>query len=201
MKTLLCTLGIGMVLLGSGCTTSALYKEPGSLHRPFADPHLRLFATEQGQVLVDYTEIYGRKQKTRRRAYWLDPIQVMGREVIVPAPEFVEVSELAALREIPVTAVAANSNAVPAGQGVRGVYRAGTFSIHEGGSVHGPYQLPIYESRRSSLQRVALTPLAVATDVAVGGTIVTMVTMGTAGALLVGGIPAAEAAVAAAALD
>lgn len=165
---------ISAVVLLDGCATSALWSERAYCE-PSAVPELRLsFNSEKEDVLVQYQEIDDRSFKPRERAYFLYQNQkklATGRKPAFTKPEkaggliplliVTPEEHTAQVRELELYAVAETNSP--------------TFAVYSKDRELGVHDLPVYGERMQLAGQVALTPLAVAADVIVVGTVVLII--------------------------
>lgn len=150
----------------SGLATSMVWRI-GSYH-PAADPQLRLSAPpDNGDVLVQYQECFAGATNARPRAYWLLAYELRkadGGEP--PAPHFVDTKKIKGLLPVPQVCPA---NPPPT-NGFSYCLQADrrSFEMWVSGALGRGYTLPEYSAAPpATAGRVALTPLAVATDTAI----------------------------------
>lgn len=160
------------MLLTSGCTT-ALWDQKTFAHRyQPADPaNLRLFYSSKRQdILVQYDKLTVPENTTRTRSYWLGQYMTLAnpdRE-----PHFVSAKKSRGLTPIPITDSLTNS-APPDPLKLFAVARPDDdfFTLYLGNGPSDPYQLPKYKDPTQRVKQIALTPMAVGTDVTVFGAI------------------------------
>jgi len=156
--------------LGAGCVTHALWEEK-SFHAA-DEPRLNLsLVPPANDILVEYVEQYGETAKTRPRAYWLFAYTLRQKEKTKPA--FVHPD--ATLERVPVPLLRGleGTNSLPAGYCALPLAYDQGFYLWKDGQQVGRFDLPIYFARpRATAGRIALTPLAVAADVVIVGTVV-----------------------------
>jgi hypothetical protein len=164
----------------SGCATKALWTCSALDNRvePAAKPNLRLYATTSPpDFLVIYDASSGRKHTNSTRAYFLN--QNLERIRSERAPHFVDVELAHGLPPVPVFysspvfdwSLVYGTNQ-PSRPFAVSDAKAQSFTLYfrDGGSEF--YHLPIYSDGTVNFTRVALTPLAVTSDVIlVGGEI------------------------------
>jgi len=114
---------------------------------------------------VCYDELCGKSTKVYRKAYWLFEYDAQTKH---PKPHFTRPETLHRMTPIPVRDIS-ETNSVPA-SGYAGFTEGGSnrFRLWRDGQPLGGYNLPVYNGAPpASFWRVGLTPLAVATDVAI----------------------------------
>jgi hypothetical protein len=127
---------------------------------PSPDPKLALSQTPQG-ILVQYDAVWERNGEVHRRAYLLKPNSK--RVASGHKPVFIDPAKAgpqAAIQLFPPAAGEASPFEVYA------VCSSNfcTFTLHRGGQILGPCDLPVYKDRNETAKQVALTPLAVTGD-------------------------------------
>lgn len=161
--------------LESGCTYAlwtngnlVAYKEPAQ------NPDLHLFKSGRRQdYLVVYHEHSERTDSVHKRAYWLGQSQT--RVEKQRAPVFVRQNRIHKLTAIPVF------YSIPEGtNAARSLYAVcdtnkGAFTIYSGSHRIGSYDFPVYRDHWGTVEKAALTPVAVTVDIAVVGAIVAVV--------------------------
>ena len=172
------TLGVaGLSLFLSGCLTPALWKESDLVDhfKPASDARVQLFAKpDHTGVLVLYDETHEERDSVRRRAFFLKPneIKLQERE----RPQFTNPAAAAKLQPVPLIGHdATGTNAPPDQLQVRLSEDGHRFTLLERGEERGAYDLPVYPSRGTTAVRVLLTPLAVAGDAALVGSVVGLI--------------------------
>jgi hypothetical protein len=164
--------GLSLVLMlsflisQSGCTYALwndgyldVYKEPAP------NPDLHLFhSQERDDFLVVYREQSDRSNAIRTRAYWLYSNQNrLNREL---HPIFVSKKPTQNLPVIPVfSSWPDNADTNHSFYAVYGTNQ--TFTLFSGARSIGSYTLPAYPDRRSTAEKVALTPVTVTIDAVV----------------------------------
>lgn len=158
------------------CLTRKLWNHPAFevRHVPAVNPALQLFeAPQRGDVLVRYDELTTWKDDIRPRAYWLQenlPRVTSGRK-----PRFVPLAAADKLTPIPI----ATTNLAPARHAIIDA-RDGSFALHAPNAPPQYHSLPSYPDTPARLQRLLLTPFAVAADAVQVGLV-----LGTAGLLAI----------------
>jgi len=182
LRLLLICSGAG--LLG-GCATNALWQEGNfaSFHEPCYPPNLCLFeAKSRGDVLVEYDEAANNKAGGRRRAYWL--FQNVERTEDRCKPRFLPSQIDPGFHSIPL--FAAEQAGQPPQLASRGslyavvatngfdfeLYTIQASSVGESTQRLGCFQLPVYQDGSARTKKLLLTPLAVAADLTIVGSLV-----------------------------
>lgn len=161
---------IALPLLTGGCATNALWNKAqlDAWNEPAANSKLQLFdASQQKDFLVVYEEYSERHDSTRTRAYFLNQNEMrveQGRK-----PHFVSAQLSRELLTIPVweTLPLANTTFPPTVYAVISTNKQ-SFTIYsnEQGTNH---DLPVYNDGWGRTDRIALTPVAVVTDLTIIG--------------------------------
>ena len=140
---------------------------------PMPNPNLQVSsAKDHKDYLVQYEEQRDRDAKIKRRAYWLYANQ--SRINAGKKPKFIDPPKVGELQAIPVETNAvvdvSITNAVP----VRVVLLSDQrhFTIIANGAEVGSFVLPAYADSTSRAELIALTPVTVVTDAAIGVAIV-----------------------------
>ncbi len=157
-----------IVPIGNGCTY-ALWTNGGldNYKEPAPNPNLRLYASRQGQdVLVVYSEYSERHETLHARAYWLGRNQ--DRVAKQRAPVFVRQETVRHLPVVPLF------SAMPDGAIYAGYYAVcqtnqQSFTLYSGSDEVGFYELPVYKDRQGTVEKIALTPVALTADATVAG--------------------------------
>jgi hypothetical protein len=174
-----------MAISLTGCETvkeySLSYKlwsnsEMSSFAEPASDPRLALFANRGGEdVLVQYDETSEKKERIRRRAYFLEP----NTERIAQhkKPRFVDPQGIATMNPVPQSQTRAGVTNVGPGQTSLAAWSENgrDFSLLRNGEVEGPFALPVYRESNGTLVRVTLTPFAVAGDTVMVGMVAAVI--------------------------
>lgn len=175
---------MGLAFLLTGCETVQDYSltcrlwDSGDLRKfsePAPDPHLALFETTNGtDLLVQYDAISEKHSSVKRRAFLLYSNE--DRLAAGKAPEWADVSATNGLRPVQVITLTNREANPPPGsqtyaiQGTEG--RTLTLHLPDG---ENTVDLPVYLETSGTATRIALTPLAVAGDTVMVGTVVGIV--------------------------
>jgi hypothetical protein len=171
MRWMLLLLAVAAV---PGCATHALWAdaELGTHHGPADDSAVRLFHCDQPRdLLVVYQEASGRHNRGRTRAYRL--YQNASRMERGLPPRFFRIDSTVGLAPVPVYPAA---NAVPASP-TPPLYAIVSsdkvwFTLYADGGAVGSYSLPAYNDGLNTVERIALTPLAVTADATIVGGVI-----------------------------
>lgn len=173
--------GVGLALLLTGCETVQDYSftcrlwDSGDLRKfsePAPDPHLAVFeATNGTDLLVQYDAISEKHSAVERRAFLLYSNE--SRVAAGQAPDWVALSNTNGMRPV---SVVTDRDPAPAESQVYVVQSAEGRSL----TVHRPERentvdLPVYLETSGTATRIALTPLAVAGDTVMVGSVVGIV--------------------------
>ena len=161
----------------TGCFTPALWKESALVNHfePARDARVQLFAKpDHTDVLVLYDETREERDSVRRRAFFLQlnvkKLQERKR------PQFANPAAAAKLEPVPLIGPdATGTNALPGQLQVRLSKDGHQFTLLEHGAERGPCDLPVYPSPATTTARVLLTPLAVAGDAAIVGSLLGLI--------------------------
>lgn len=156
-----------LLLSQSGCTY-ALWTD-GTLdayREPAPTPNLRLYESQkQSDILVVYGEYSDRYDSTHTRAYWLN--QNESRIENDHAPAFARKLTMDHLSPVPIF------YSLPEKPDLKGNLYAvcytnqNAFVLYSGNHKIGSFNLPVYKDRWGTVEKVALTPMAVTADVSV----------------------------------
>jgi len=162
-------------MLESGCTYALwtngqldAYKEPAPT------PNVCLYESQKkNDFLVVYTEFSERHDSTRTRAYWLNKNEsrVENRRIPVFAPK----KSTDHLLQVPVFYYPPDNTKVN-----RNLYAVcdtnlDTFTLYSDNRKIGFYDLPVYKDHQGTIEKIALTPVAVTADVTVAGTVAAVI--------------------------
>jgi hypothetical protein len=160
-----------LTLLESGCTY-ALWSDANLVNykEPAPNPDLRLFVSKKGtDYLVVYKEYCERTDRFHGRAYWLNKNQ--SRVERQKAPVFTGRKQARKLTTVPVF------YSMPQSDFAKGIYAVcdtnqQTFALFTDKRELGSYEFPVYQDKMGTIEKVALTPLAVTADASVAGGVV-----------------------------
>jgi hypothetical protein len=149
----------------TSCATPALWAK--RTYQPAEYPRLALGVSPGGtNVLVCYDERCGKSLKSHRRAYWLFTYTATMNKH--PKPKFTDPSVCLHLNPIAVFNPEQMNSLCFAGYCVAAGPNSRTFRLWRDGHEAGTFTLPVYSATApATFWRVALTPVAVATDVAI----------------------------------
>jgi len=182
LRLLLICSGAGWL---GGCATNALWQDGNfaSFHEPRYPPNLCLFeAKSRGDVLVEYDEAANNKAGGRRRAYWL--FQNIERTEDRCKPRFLPSKIDPEFHSIPLFAAeqAAQPAQLASRESLYAVVATNGFDFElyavqassAGGSAQrlGRFQLPVYQDGSARTKKVLLTPLTVAADLTIVGSLI-----------------------------
>ncbi len=158
------------VLLVSGCATSAVWQagQFARYHDPASPPNLRIsYSPAAKDYLVEYTEIRESDGATARRAYWLESDAGRKKPHFVPGAKIHGLEPVLVFNSPPSNAFqpAESRYAVSS---TNGLY----FTLYQGGTKIGMYDLPDYADSSGRVKQVLLTPPAVLADVTIVGGVV-----------------------------
>jgi hypothetical protein len=138
----------------SGCATSELWEKGAfdGFNEPARPTNLGVFETP-GDWLIVYDEVSEKNGRIRRRAYYLNRNQdLVNRR---KKPQFVSASEADAFR---------SASALLSSDGRQ-------FTIYDGSTEIGTYELPIYPAPSGRVKQILLTPCTLVVDATVAGAI------------------------------
>jgi hypothetical protein len=146
----------------TGCATPALWAK--RTYQPAEHPHLMLGLAPSGtNVLVCYDERGGKSLKSHRRAYWL--FVYTARMNKHPKPRFTDPSICLHLNPVAVFDPEQTNTPRFAGYYATAGPDSRSFRLCRDGQEAGIFSLPVYSAAApASFWRIALTPVAVATD-------------------------------------
>jgi hypothetical protein len=155
--------------LNDGPLTYQLWQDRAfaRFNEPADNPHLQLFQSARtNDVLVQYDEVREKNEKVRRRSFFLNPN--LERLEGGKKPRFVSPRKADNLQPIPLV------SELPAADNSHGLIGVVSTNGHEvtlrdRGLELASFSLPVYESAGGKVERVILTPLAAASDVAIVG--------------------------------
>ena len=160
-----------VLALAGGCATTALW-DNGRLDackEPASNLNLRLFqAKAQTNFLVLYNEFSERNESVRTRAYWLRENQTRVDQRL--APHFTGTNAMRHLPAVPVfyEPIPAGMN-LPSGLCAVMATNKDSFTLYLASRALGSHDLPVYNDGKGQLERIALTPVAVAADLTIVG--------------------------------
>lgn len=162
-----------LLLIESGCTYAlwtngnlVAYKEPAQ------NPDLHLFqSTQRADYLVVYSEHSERTDAIHKRAYWLNKNQKRVENKQEPAFARRNQARHLNLSAVPVYYSMPNTNSAP------GIYAVcdtnqQSFALFSDHREVGTYEFPFYRDHWGTVEKVALTPVAVTADVSIAAGIV-----------------------------
>jgi hypothetical protein len=163
-----------LMALTGGCATKALWHN-GKLdacNEPAGKLNLRLFeAKTQTNLLVVYNEFSERNEGVHTRAYWLEENQTrVGQHL---APHFTGANAGRNLAVVPVyyAPIPAEKN-LPRSLCAVVATNQQCFTLYLEDRAIGTHDLPVYNDGKGQAERIALTPVAVAADVVLVGSVV-----------------------------
>lgn len=160
-----------LLVFAPGCATKALWENGrwDALKEPSDRLNLRIFeATSSTNFLVIYNEYSERSGAVHPRAYWLKENQSLleqGR-----SPRFTPPGSTGHLTPVPVY-----YDPVPVGMTLPARLCAvvatnkQSFTFYQAGRALDLHDLPVYDDGKGQVEKIALTPLAVAADLTVVG--------------------------------
>lgn len=166
-----------LLALTGGCATKALWHNGrlDACNEPASKVNLRLFeAKTQTNLLVVYNEFSERNEGVHTRAYWLKENQTrVGRHL---APHFTRASASRKLAAVPVY-----YDPIPEGKNLPRSLCAvvatnqQSFTLYLEDRAIGTHGLPVYNDGKGQVERIALTPIAVAANIVLVGSVVGLV--------------------------
>jgi hypothetical protein len=160
-----------LLALAGGCVTKALW-ENGNLEacsEPADKLNLRLFqGAPQTNLLVLYDECSERNDAVHTRAYWLKENQTLVEQHV--RPHFTAASSKHYLPVVPVfyDPIPAGMNLPPGLCAVVATNRH-SFTLYQANRAIASHDLPVYNDGKGRIEKIALTPIAVAGDLTVVG--------------------------------
>src|SRR5713101_3033023 len=134
-------------------------------NEPADNPHLQLFQSARtNDVLVQYDEVREKNEKVRRRTFFLNPN--LERLEAGRKPRFASPRKADNLQPIPlVSELPASDNS----HSLIGIVSTNghEVTLRDQGRELASFSLPLYETAGGKVERVLLTPLAAASDVAI----------------------------------
>ena len=163
-----------LLLAESGCVTKLLWQNDAfeAYNEPAAQANLRLYvgASLTTNLLVVYTEASERRGKFRTRAYWLD--DNVARVMKHQRPHFARLNAGHGLEAVPVFQEAPPAGAsFPHGLSAVMVSNQPSFTLYWSNRAIGTFELPSYSDGKGMIEKIALTPLAVAADSTIVGAV------------------------------
>lgn len=153
----------------SGCTYALWTNgELDAYKEPAPTPNLRLYESQKkDDFLVVYNEYSDRNDSIHTRAYWLNRNE--SRVENQKAPAFARKKSVDHLPPVPVF----SSPPGKPGSGLYAVYETNqlSFTLYSGNGQIGCYNLPVYKDREGTVEKVALTPVAVTVDAGIVGAV------------------------------
>ena len=148
----------------TSCATSALWKDHAfdGFNEPARQVNLQVFKTAD-DWLIQYDEVNENSDRIRRRAYYLKP----NRKAIDDhkMPQFVPSLDST---EFPAIAAVLSTN----GQ---------QFTLYEGTTTLGTYDLPVYPAHSGRVKQVLLTPCTLVADATIIGGFILVYSWGHSG--------------------
>lgn len=171
-------LSLALLISQSGCTYMLWTDDNLQANRvPAGNADLRLYASKtQDDFLVVYQEQSERNNKIRTRAYWL--LDNENRVKAERAPLFASKKSQRGLSTVPLYYLPPVQ--VETNHDFYAVWETNneSFAIFTTNRAIGIYTLPIYDDGRGRLEKIALTPVAVSVDAAVGVVILGILILG-----------------------
>jgi hypothetical protein len=156
-----------ILFLESGCTYAIwtngdldAYKEPAPT------PNVRLYESQKkNDILVVYNEYSERNDSTHTRAYWLNKNENRVRDNHIPA-----FARKNSVDHLPLVPVFYSLPEIP--ESNRNLYAVcntnfDTLVLYSGNREINSFNLPVYKDRQGTVEKIALTPVAVTTDATV----------------------------------
>ncbi|HEX4263265.1 MAG TPA: hypothetical protein VH597_02915 [Verrucomicrobiae bacterium] len=178
LKTAFLTAALfAFVMLGSGCTIALWHNDIiDSWNEPATDSHVRLFQSQPPEkILVVYTEHCGHKDAMRTQAYWLDENRKQPERH--QAPHFVSTNSCTGLTAIPVFLSPPEPPNLPPFYAVTAT-NGQSFSLYSGKTKTASHNLPSYDDSTGEVEKVLLTPVAVAGDLTIIGGVIGYIYVG-----------------------
>jgi hypothetical protein len=158
-----------ILLFQSGCTYALwtdgnldAYKEPAQT------PSLHLYESQKkNDFLVVYAEYSERSDSTRTRAYWLNKND--RRVENQHAPAFARKKSIDDLPSVPVFYSMPKTSQLSQKLYAVCDTNLNTFALYSGNHEIGSYDLPVYKDHTGTVEKVALTPVAVTADAGIVG--------------------------------
>jgi len=160
--------------LAGGCVTKCLW-DNGRLDackEPADNPNLRLFeAKSQTNLLVIYDEFSERTEAVHTRAYWVNENETLIHKGM--HPHFTGTNSMRNLPVVPVSyaPIPAGINLPPALCAVVATNKQ-SFTLYLANRATASHDLPVYNDGKGRLERIALTPVAVAADLTIVGGVI-----------------------------
>jgi hypothetical protein len=153
----------------SGCVTKQLWQD-SAFNEPCPNPNLHLYYSESKRdVLAVYDELHEPSSLAHTKAYYVFKSAMRSNP---NKPAFVDARKTNGLVLIPITSTNAIALGVKTNRFARVEANGSTFTLYLNGEERGPFDLPVYPSGFHRATQVALTPVAVAADTAIVGTVV-----------------------------
>jgi hypothetical protein len=156
--------------LGSGCATQALWNNENleAVKEPAGNVNLRLFDSKrQNDLLVVYDEYSERNDGIHTRAYWLNENEMLVNQR--RTPHFASPSLMHKLSPMPVFySTPGETNWTFAQYAVVETNRQ-SFTLYFNNGKTSRHELPTYNDGKGRVEKIALTPVAVAADITIVG--------------------------------
>lgn len=152
-----------------GCVTKRLWENSG-FNEPCPNSNLHLYYSQsKDDVLVVYDELHEPYATARKRAYYL----FQSSAHVNPAkPTFVDAREANGLEMIPIISTNDVAFKAKTNRFARVDASGETFTLNINGGPRGPFDLPVYRSGFDRAVQISLTPVAVAADTVIVGSVV-----------------------------